>query len=159
MPELVLRPRTPEDLDFMRGLYASTRDDEMALVLAPPEVKQAFLDDQFRLQTLHYDTHYADARFLIIELEGQPIGRLFLHESPSNIYLMDIALVPAQRGRGIGTRLLKDILRKAHESGRGVTCHVEVPNPAQRLYRRLGFTPIGDHGVYVEMECKPGPPV
>jgi ribosomal protein S18 acetylase RimI-like enzyme len=32
---------------------------------------------------------------------------------------------------------------------------VEKFNPALRLYRRLGFTEIGDHGVYWEMEWLP----
>ena len=35
-----------------------------------------------------------------------------------------------------------------------VTIHVEVYNPAMRLYERLGFRPIEDRGPYRLMEWK-----
>ena len=39
--------------------------------------------------------------------------------------------------------------------GKGVGIMVEKFNPALRLYRRLGFTAIADHEVYLEMEWLP----
>jgi ribosomal protein S18 acetylase RimI-like enzyme len=68
---------------------------------------------------------------------------------------MDIALAPAYRGRGIGTQLLRDLMAEADASGRKLSIHVEVNNPARALYDRLGFRPAGEHGVYVLMERPP----
>jgi ribosomal protein S18 acetylase RimI-like enzyme len=61
---------------------------------------------------------------------------------------MDIALIPDWRNRGVGTRLLNEILDEAQTTGSRVTLHVEPDNPAQRLYRRLGFQLIEHRGVY-----------
>jgi ribosomal protein S18 acetylase RimI-like enzyme len=44
----------------------------------------------------------------------------------------------------------------AQAGGRGVGIMVEKFNPALRLYRRLGFTAVADHEVYLEMEWSPG---
>lgn len=87
----------------------------------------------------------------MIEVDGEPAGRLYVHRGPAEIRIMDIALAPPFRGRGIGTALLRDLMEEAGASGRALSIHVEVNNPARRLYERLGFAPAGEHGVYVLM--------
>ncbi len=67
---------------------------------------------------------------------------------------MDIALLPEHRGRGIGTRLVQDVLDEARASGRSVSLHVEETNPAKRLYERMGFVDVEDRGVYILMEWR-----
>lgn len=52
----------------------------------------------------------------------------------------DLAVLPAWRGQGIGRRLLRAVEDEA--SSRGyckVTLEVRADNPAQGLYRRLGY--------------------
>ena len=43
-------------------------------------------------------------------------------------------------------------MEEACVTGKALTIHVEKNNPAMRLYRRLGFMPIGEHGVYDLMQ-------
>jgi ribosomal protein S18 acetylase RimI-like enzyme len=139
----------------MARLYASTRTEELALVPWPEENKQAFLHAQFELQRDHYRKHYRHAEFLVIEHAGQPIGRLYLHPGAHEIRIMDITLLPAYRSQGIGTRLLDAMLAHAQARGAPVTLHVEPFNPAQRLYRRLGFRLLEDRGIYHFLEWRP----
>lgn len=153
LDSISLRPRTPGDEAFLLHLYASTRWEELAPVPWTEDQKLAFLSDQFRLQTHHYEHHYPGAQFLVIERDGQAIGRLYLHRGSEDLLLMDIALVPSCRGKGLGTALLERLLR---EAGSPVTCHVEFNNPALRLYQRLGFRKVEERGVYFFMEWKPG---
>ncbi len=143
-----LRPATPSDRPFLGQVYASTRTEELAQVAWPEDHKQAFLDQQFNAQDAHYRTYYPTAQFLVIEHGGEPIGRLYLAEWPGEIRIMDIALLPAFRGRGWGTALLQDVLAQARARGLAVSIHVEKFNPAHRLYTRLGFRPVGEHGIY-----------
>jgi ribosomal protein S18 acetylase RimI-like enzyme len=51
--------------------------------------------------------------------------------------------------------LLKRILDEAGAAGKAVRIHVERNNPAMRLYERLGFQPVEEHGIYWLMEWKP----
>jgi ribosomal protein S18 acetylase RimI-like enzyme len=84
-----------------------------------------------------------------------PAGRFYVHRREREIRLMDIALLPEHRGRGIGSALLHDLFAEAAAAGKRVTVHVEEYNPARRLYERLGFKKIGEHGVYHLMEWRP----
>ena len=147
-----LRPATPGDTEFMADLYASTRAEEMNLVAWSDDEKRAFLRSQFDAQTAHYEKHYAKAERWIIEDGGVRIGRLFLHYLPDDLRIVDIALVPDVRGRGIGGELLRKLLDDAARNGRSVSIHVERYNPALRLYERLGFRHVDEHGVYYLMK-------
>src|SRR5204863_10048783 len=105
---IALRPITPEDMDFLCRVYASTRQDEMALVTDWSEAqKTAFLQMQFNAQHAHYAEHYAHAQFQIILLDGAPIGRLYVDRRVKEIRIVDISLLPEYRNRGIGSGLLK----------------------------------------------------
>jgi ribosomal protein S18 acetylase RimI-like enzyme len=117
--------------------------------------KRAFVEQQFSAQDAHYRANYPGATLDVIEVEGSPAGRLYVHRGPSDIRIMDIALAPEFRGRGIGTELLKGLMEEADASSRKLSIHVEQNNPARSLYDRLGFEPAGEHGVYVLMERPP----
>ena len=151
---LAVRPRTPADTEFFAALYASTRAAELAPVPWPDDAKRAFLRSQFEAQTRHYDLHYADAEFLVIERDGQPIGRLILFWGERDLRVVDIALIPACCGLGLGTALLRAVQAQATGS---VSIHVERFNPALRLYQRLGFVHEEDTGVYYRMRWQPDP--
>ena len=126
----------------------------MALVDWTAEQKQQFLTFQFSAQHKHYTTHYPQADFGVLELGGEPIGRLYIHETPQSIHILDIALIPEYCGRGIGGDLLAGILRQAASAGLPVSIHVEQNNPARRLYERLGFRQIEEKGLYLLLEFR-----
>lgn len=150
-----LRPARAEDRDFLLRVYASTREEELRLVDWSDEQKAAFVQQQFESQDAYYREHYDPATFDVIEVDGEPIGRLYVARWEEEIRIIDIALVPEHRGRGIGTVLLRDLLDEGARTGKRVSIHVERDNPALRLYERLGFAPVEDRGVYLLLEAAP----
>lgn len=142
-----------QDLPFLRQLYGEVRAAELAAVPWPDAVRQAFLDSQFALQHLHYTTHSQPADYLVIENAGRPIGRLYLYRDPQEAHVIDIALLAAVRGRGIGSALLRQVQQSALRDGLGsVMLHVEQRNAAaRRLYERLGFAVEADIGGHLRM--------
>jgi GNAT superfamily N-acetyltransferase len=150
-----LRFASASDEEFFFSVYASTRVEEMALVDWNVAQKQAFLRMQFRAQDHFYKENYPGAEYQVILLDGQPVGRLYLHRRSDEIRIMDISLLPEQRGHGIGFSVLNKILADAANQNLPVTIHVERFNPALRLYERLGFCLAEDKGVYILMEWKP----
>jgi ribosomal protein S18 acetylase RimI-like enzyme len=155
---IALRPALPEDRPFLLEVYASTREQELAQVPFTPEQKAAFLEQQFTAQSRHYEQHYRDTSFDVVEVGGEPAGRLIVGRWEQEIRIVDVALLPHFRGRGLGTRLLAPVLAEADARGVRTSIHVERSNPAQRLYRRLGFVPAedGDEGVYLRFDRPPG---
>jgi ribosomal protein S18 acetylase RimI-like enzyme len=150
-----LRPETDADIPFLMRLYASTRADELAPIPWTDEQKQAFLAQQFQAQRLHYRNTIEGCVFDILEQRGEPAGRLYLDARQTQLHIVDIALMPDWRGQGVGTAILEALQATGRAQGKGVGIFVEKFNPALRLYRRLGFTDISDHGVYLEMEWVP----
>jgi ribosomal protein S18 acetylase RimI-like enzyme len=150
-----LRPVEDADRDFLVEVYRSLREPELAMVAWDEATKRAFVEQQYSAQDAHYRSNYPDATLDVIEVDGERAGRLYVHRGPSDIRIMDIALAPAFRGRGIGTALLAELIAEADASGRKLSIHVEMNNPARALYDRFGFRPAGEHGVYILMERPP----
>lgn len=152
---LSLRPQTEDDTAFLAGLYLSVRWSELEQSGWPDEVKRGFLLDQFRLQTRHYETAYYDAEFSIVEMDSQAIGRLYLFRGKTDHRIVDISFLPEARNRGFGSVLLKAVQAEAAAMNKSASIHVEQFNPAQRLYRRLGFKDVRSDGPYILMEWQP----
>lgn len=149
--DAIVREEGADDIAFLQSLYASTRADELARVPWSDERKAAFLAQQFSLQREQYREHYPGAEWLVIERDAL-IGRAYVRCGSSEVRLMDIALVPALRGGGLGTRLTRALLDWADALALPVTLHVEPFNPAYRMYRRLGFAYVRSTGVYHFLE-------
>ncbi len=110
---------------------------------------------QFEAQHKDYTARYRGARFDIIEVDREPVGRLYVDRRKREIRVIDIALLPAYRGRGIGGALMQEVLDEAAAAGKKVSIHVEQYHPARRFYERLGFAAIADVGIYKLMEWSP----
>lgn len=135
-----LRAARSDDLPALAALYADTRAEEMAGVPWPQVAKQGFLDQQFQLQHSHYVVHYADTDFMVVEHEGRLCGRYYLQRTPPEHLVVDISLLAAFRGRGLGAALIRATQAEAAALGCGVGLHVVRNNTgARRLYERLGF--------------------
>lgn len=155
---LTLRVEREDDFEFIAGLYAESRRDELAPVPWPEQAKREFLTAQCRLQRDHYAKHYLGAELMIIEravdtaahvgAHADPIGRIYVHVTKSEIRLMDIALLPVERCRGTGTMLVRALQDEAARQDVDLTLHVEPENRAQNIYRRLGFRLIEQRGIY-----------
>ena len=153
--DVIRRTSTPDYQDFQRRVYATTREEEMAIVDWSAEQKQSFLDMQFRAQDTYYHTQFPNAQYDILERNGEPIGRLYTDLWPTELRILDIALLPQFRNMGIGTALIKAQMQEAATAGVPLTLHVETFNPARRLYDRLGFTEVQVDGIYILMTWSP----
>ena len=114
--------------------------------------KEVFLRMQFNAQHTFYMDRFQHAAYDVILLDGEPVGRLYVDRREDEIRIIDIALLPEHRRKGIGSRLLSGILAEADMAGLPVRIHVERNNPALGLYHRFGFREIGDQGVYYLLE-------
>ena len=64
---------------------------------------------------------------------------------------LGIAVLPDYRGQGVGTDLLRRLLRSAGEVYRSVCLSVSVDNPAVRFYERAGFERVCECGATLTM--------
>ena len=92
----------------------------------------------------------------VIALEGGfPVGaawyRVFSADEPGYGFVdertpeLAIAVVPSQRGHGIGEQLLAALIERARQAGyTALSLSVEPGNPARKLYERHGFEVVDE---------------
>lgn len=150
-----MRPVREDDREFLYRVYASTREEEMAVAPWSLDEKEKFLRMQFDLQDRHYRDANPNAEFSIVLQDEIPVGRLYVDRRADEIHIIDIALLPECRGSGIGSEILRDVMDEAEEAAKPVRIYVQKGGRAIELYRRLGFDKIGDSSMYDLMEWTP----
>lgn len=153
--DIQLRPMEPQDETVFRKLYAEVREPELRMTNWSAADKHSFCDSQYALQDKHYRQHYADFEAWAICRHVAVIGRLYLATFDGTLTLMDITIAAAQRGVGIGSHVLQDVVAQADMQQCEMRLHVEPNNSARHLYARLGFVSIGEAGIYQEMRRSP----
>lgn len=140
-------------MTFMRGLYEALRAEELASIAWPAGTREAFLDSQFALQHHHFITHFEQAEFLLLEHDGIAMGRLYVLRSATRWLIIDIGLLPAWQGRGVGGALLRQLQQDAlNADAQGLSLHVRLDNPrAHTLYLKLGFRNESVDGTHLLM--------
>jgi ribosomal protein S18 acetylase RimI-like enzyme len=152
---IALRRYQTYDRDFLFKLYASTRAEEIAPLGWPPAQQEAFLRMQFTAQQQWYAMSYAQAEHHIVEQDGVPIGRLMVSRRAPAAVLVDIALLPEHRGKGIGGGVICELIQQCNREKLPLRLQVLKTNPALRLYERLGFIRTGEDQLYIQMERQP----
>jgi ribosomal protein S18 acetylase RimI-like enzyme len=143
-----LRLAVDSDRDFLRSLFASTREQELAFLPPDAITREFFISSQFDAQREAYRHAFPGADHRIIEIETVAAGRFYVDRSPGTLHVIDISLLPEYRNRGIGSALLQALAAEAVEAGATLSLNVAMSNPAQRLYQRLGFRAVSSDGVY-----------
>jgi ribosomal protein S18 acetylase RimI-like enzyme len=138
-----LRPATADDAEFFFTLHRDSLG---------PYVDQVWgwHDDE---QRAYLTSNLALERVRVIVVDGVDVGRLDVQEGDDEIFLALIELAPHHQGRGIGGRLIRDILDRADHK-RVVLSVLAVNHRAFQLYRRLGFTEISRDGVAPEVRIR-----
>ncbi|MDT8900027.1 ribosomal protein S18-alanine N-acetyltransferase [Anaeroselena agilis] len=85
------------------------------------------------------------ACYLVAEAEGQVVGYAGMWIILDEAHVTNVALLPAFRGRGLGTRLMDTLRQVAKALGAArMTLEVRPSNhEARRLYGKLGFAERG----------------
>jgi ribosomal protein S18 acetylase RimI-like enzyme len=99
-------------------------------------------NEQFQ-QRFHADD-WANHPPDIIELDGNPIGTLEVLEHADHLFIGEFYILPEFQRRGIGTRLLREVLANADAKQLCTRLHFLKVNPVRSLYERHGFVVTGE---------------
>ena len=152
---ITFRSIEPDDEAFLLRVYGSARAEELDRVPWNEAQREAFLKMQLAAQHHHYHERYPDAAFQIILVDQEAVGRLYVARLDEEIRIIDITILPEYRNNKTGTAIIKGLLAEAAQIGKPVRIYVESFNPSLRLFERLGFVKIDDHGVHFLMERQP----
>ena len=106
-----------DDAAFFFALFAATRAPEMAAMPIDAKAKDFLLRAQHRSMTETYRREYPNARWEVIELEGEPVGRLVTDIGNACVTYVDIAILPQTRQRGLARRVMLQALEEPRRLG------------------------------------------
>jgi GNAT superfamily N-acetyltransferase len=147
VPMTSVSPATPADVPTILSLIRELAEYEKLL-------DKVVATEQRLRQTLFGPRPYADV--LIARLDGRPVGyALFFHNystflAQPGVYLEDVYVRPASRGRGVGKALLREVARVARDRGCG-RLEWSVLNwnqPSIDFYLSLGARPMDEWTMY-----------
>lgn len=134
-----VRRATRADEPFLFAVFSTVWENEVA-AMPNPNLVQHFLRIQFTAQERRFQARYPGHERWVVEHDGEPAGRLYLHRSPEVLHILEMTLLPAYRSTGIGSRLLRGLMTEAAANGQTVTLRVARRNVrAASLYNHLGF--------------------
>jgi ribosomal protein S18 acetylase RimI-like enzyme len=145
VPPFDLRPARERDYPYTERLYIETMKPLLSRLDAWDE---ADVLAKFR-------SEYRPKEVRIITVGGRDVGFVHVEETRGGIRLAQIHVEPSYRSRGIGTKLIKDLLHDARAKTKPVSLSVVKHNPAQTLYERLGFKVIGEDETKLHMRWMP----
>jgi ribosomal protein S18 acetylase RimI-like enzyme len=144
LTRITLRPAVAEDFDYCANLYFAGIE---------------WMVEELKLdrvaQVGGFRPRWEVTQVQIIQLNAADVGWLQSVVEADTVFLAQIFVDAAFRGRGIGTEVMKRLIAKAAQARRAVTLGVVKTNPAMRLYRRLGFriTHDDDRKFYMKREA------
>ena len=139
-----MRAQRDEDEAFLATLFAAVHAPALALPGLTPAMIHGLVAMQYRGQTESYRARFPDARRVILEHDGRPVGRLLVEREERDLYVVDIAVSPDVRNRGFGAAAVAVLQREAATTGLGVRALVSPENgPSLAMFRRRGFVGTG----------------
>lgn len=139
--------------------YAERRDVGLILQFVTELARYEGLEKEITATAELYEEWIFDrqkAEVLFAVSEGREVGiALFFHNfstfvGKAGLYLEDLFVLPAFRGRGYGKALLRELAKTAVERGCGRLewCCLDWNRPSIDFYRSLGAEPMEDWTIY-----------
>jgi GNAT superfamily N-acetyltransferase len=142
-----IRPAVEADVGIILGFIRALADYE--------KLSDGMVATEEALRKHLFGPHPA-AETLIGSLDGSPVGFALFFQSFSTflakpgIYLEDLFVIPAARGKGVGQALLREVARIAiaRDCGRLEWAVLTWNDPAIGFYKKLGAVPLDDWQTY-----------
>jgi GNAT superfamily N-acetyltransferase len=152
--DISLRPAVDGDEQFLKRVHRAARHWEFASLLQSGDVElyHKIMEQQYDSQHRFYFAHYDKAHYGIIQWTNISVGRLYVDYRDEEVRVLDIAVLPDYRGRGIGRVVMTGLCLEAAMRRKPVRLCVHYLSRAVRFYQQLGFRRIGVEGPNYVME-------
>ncbi len=106
------------------------------------------------MQNRAYKMQFPDADYYIVELDGEPVGRMIVLREEKEIRLVDVSLLSKFRNRGIGAFLLERLKTEAGVERILSLRVLKTNSAAKRFYERLGLIVVEEADLHFTMQWR-----
>ncbi|MFY9224053.1 MAG: GNAT family N-acetyltransferase [Blastocatellia bacterium] len=128
------RPAFNQDYDFLYTLHIATMKDYV-------DKTWGWKDD---FQEKIFKEKFEPDKLKIITFDKKDIGMIAVEDREEDIFLRIIEILPEYQNKGIGKYIVQSLIDKAKNENKLVFLYVLKVNPAQNLYKNLGFEIISE---------------
>ena len=130
------RKATETDKQFLRQLFTRVYEEVVVRQIG-------HWDDQA------YDKYFEDSwpgnNYELIESNGEILAAMWVEYEHDHIWLREIQVCPEHQNKGIGSRLLRQLMEDADASGLPIRLRVLRRSRALPLYEKVGFARDGEY--------------
>jgi GNAT superfamily N-acetyltransferase len=145
-PGATFRQATSADADFIYRVVETTMRSYVE------QIWGSFSEEYNRKNVA---TTIASGNYAIIRLKGEDIGAISVERHPTHIQLAQLYILPAHQNKGIGTSILRELIREGKQAEKPVRLRILRVNPVRRLYEREGFRVTSTTPERIFMEFQP----
>lgn len=127
---ITLQPATKEDADFARETHHQAYRDV---------VEKQFKEWNNVKQDQFFDESWDEKTHEVILFKGEPCGYIHQEVRPDSVYVHELVIHPKFQNRGIGSRILRNIIKLAESKNLSVLLQTFHANRAIGLYKKFGF--------------------
>lgn len=113
--------------------FAAAVELRYEVLYAPFGLPRELVAEHDRMACLH----------LIADVDGRLVGHARLYAQDGNAELHEVAVTKRARKKGVGTELVRELLRVAASLDRD-SVQVDACCDSTRFFEKLGFEPVGD---------------
>jgi len=128
------RPAFDQDYDFLYQLHVATMKDYVD--------KTWGWNDDFQQKI--FKEKFEPDKLKIITFDKKDIGIIVIEDRYEDVFLRIIEILPEYQNKGIGKYIVQSLIDKAKNENKVVFLYVLKVNPAQNLYKSLGFEIISE---------------
>ena len=145
-----LRPARADDDRLLDLLDVTVAAEALQ---ASPDPADPLIDLQVRARRTDRAARWPTAPREVVEVDGEPVGATLRGEEPGGVRLVDLHLLPDARGRGTGTAVVLELVRRADARGLALRARTRPDNVAMlAVLARAGLAPTSADPTGVELE-------
>lgn len=133
---------TPSDREFARCVHHDAYRD-----VVTRQFGRWDSDEQDRF----FEGDWDGRDYSVIVVDGEPCGYCSIEHRPADVHVRELVISPRHQRRGLGTAILRSVMRAAEERSVPVVLGTLHENQARRLYERLGFREFDSTETHVLM--------
>ena len=115
------------------------------------ENMQAYVERVYSWNSTLFRNKFVALEYRVIESNQNILG-FFKVVSSKDIYLAEIQIARSYQNRGIGRKIIKELIKEAKVKNKRIWLRVIRGNPALKLYQRLGFVVFETSSTHLKLE-------
>jgi ribosomal protein S18 acetylase RimI-like enzyme len=137
------RQALSDDRDFCRSTHHLAYHDVVVSQFGPWDERR---------QDAFFDAKWDEGNIDVLLVDGQPCGFAAVSDQTDHLRVAELVIHPAWQRRGIGSEVLRGVMKRAADRNIPVRLRVLHENLAVGLYERLGFVKRSRSPTHFELE-------